>query len=49
MKAKKSSSEIAERIEQILADFRPRRILNMVMEPDEIKEGMVLAIEPIVT
>lgn len=39
-KAKKASSEIAKRIEDVLADFRPRLILNMVMEPEEIKEGM---------
>jgi MinD-like ATPase involved in chromosome partitioning or flagellar assembly len=38
--ARKSSSEIADRIESELDSFRPRLILNMVMEPDEIKEGM---------
>lgn len=38
--ARKSSTEIAERIESELDSFRPRLILNMVMEPDEIKEGM---------
>ena len=41
-KAKNSNSEIAERIEEVLNDFRPRLILNMVMEPDEIKEGMAI-------
>lgn len=38
--ARKSSSEIAGRVESELDSFRPRLILNMVMEPDEIKEGM---------
>jgi flagellar biosynthesis protein FlhG len=38
--ARKSSSEIADRIESEVDSFRPRLILNMVMEPDEIKEGM---------
>lgn len=38
--ARTSSSEIADRIEQEVDSFRPRLILNMVMEPDEIKEGM---------
>jgi len=38
--AYKTSSEIAQRIEEELSSFRPRLILNMVMEPDEIKEGM---------
>jgi len=41
-KAKSSSQEIAARIESILLDFKPRLILNMVMEPDEIKEGMAI-------
>ncbi|MCI0495703.1 P-loop NTPase [candidate division KSB1 bacterium] len=38
--ARKTSSEIADRIESEVDSFRPRLILNMVMEPDEIKEGM---------
>lgn len=38
-KAQKTSPEIAQRIEDELILFRPRLILNMVMEPDEIKEG----------
>jgi flagellar biosynthesis protein FlhG len=38
--ARKASSEIADRIESEVDSFRPRLILNMVMEPDEIKEGM---------
>ena len=42
IKAKESSVEIAERIEDVLSDFKPRLILNMVMEPDEIKEGMAI-------
>jgi len=41
-KAKESSSEIASRIEEVLADFKPRLILNVVMDPDEIKEGMAI-------
>jgi len=39
-KAHQTSSEIAQRVEDELDSFRPRLILNMVMEPDEIKEGM---------
>ncbi|HDP99159.1 MAG TPA: DUF4339 domain-containing protein [bacterium] len=41
-KAQNSSTELADRIEDVLLDFHPRLILNMVMEPDEIKEGMAL-------
>jgi flagellar biosynthesis protein FlhG len=41
-KAKNSSKEIGQRIEEVLNDFQPRLILNMVMEPDEIKEGMAI-------
>lgn len=41
-KAQKSSKEISDQIEQALTEFRPRLILNMVMEPDEIKEGMTI-------
>jgi flagellar biosynthesis protein FlhG len=39
-KAQKASQEIAQRIEDELTSFRPRLILNMVMDPDEIKEGL---------
>ncbi len=39
-KAHKTSAEMAQRIEHELSTFCPRLILNMVMEPDEIKEGM---------
>lgn len=38
--AHKKSPEIGGRIEQAISSFRPRLILNMVMEPDEIKEGL---------
>ena len=38
--ARQNSAEIAQRIEAELDTFRPRLILNMVMKPDEIKEGM---------
>ncbi len=41
-KAHHSSPEIAKRVENELETFRPRLILNMVMEPDEIKEGMAI-------
>lgn len=41
-KARQTSTEISQRIEQELSSFRPRLILNMVMEPDEIKEGMAI-------
>ena len=41
-RAKSTSQEIVKRIEEVLANFRPRLILNMVMEPDEIKEGMAI-------
>jgi len=41
-KARQTSSEIAQRIEKELDAFRPRLILNMVMEPDEIKEGLAI-------
>ena len=36
----KTNSKIIQRVEQELSSFRPKLILNMVMEPDEIKEGM---------
>ena len=39
-KARKTSVEISQKIEEVLKSFHPRLILNMVMEPDEIKEGM---------
>lgn len=39
-KAQQTSAEIAQHIEAELDAFRPRLVLNMVMEPDEIKEGM---------
>lgn len=38
-KANKISKEVAEVMENIVTSFRPRLILNMVMAPDEIKEG----------
>jgi flagellar biosynthesis protein FlhG len=41
-KAKKSSSEIVARIEDVLSEFKPKLILNIVMDPDEIKEGMAI-------
>ena len=41
-KAKGSSPEIAQQIETVISEFRPKLILNMVMEPNEIKEGMAI-------
>jgi flagellar biosynthesis protein FlhG len=41
-KARQTSAEIMKRVEDELNSFRPRLILNMVMEPDEIKEGMAI-------
>ncbi|OQX84418.1 hypothetical protein B6D60_09405 [candidate division KSB1 bacterium 4484_87] len=41
-KIKNSHPDIAQKVEQALSEFRPRLILNMVMEPDEIREGMSL-------
>ncbi len=41
-RARKKSTEMASRIENVVMSFRPRLILNMVMEPDEIKEGMAI-------
>jgi flagellar biosynthesis protein FlhG len=41
-KARQTSQEIAQRVEEELNSFRPRLILNMVMEPEEIKEGMAI-------
>lgn len=41
-KVHQTSQEIAERVEEELNSFRPRLILNMVMEPDEIREGMAI-------
>jgi len=41
-KAQQNSVEIAQRVEQELSSFRPRLIVNMVMEPEEIKEGMAI-------
>jgi len=41
-KLRQKSTEIVQRIEEVLNDFHPRLILNMVMEPDEIKEGMAI-------
>ena len=41
-KAKESSSEIVARIEDVLSEFKPKLILNIVMDPDEIKEGMAI-------
>ncbi len=38
-KAKKLSTDVVQIMEKILKKFRPRLILNMVMSPDEIKEG----------
>ncbi len=40
--AYRSSPDSAKRIENELNTFRPQLILNMVMEPDEIKEGMAI-------
>jgi len=39
-KAIKTNPEIGQRVEEELSSFHPKFILNMVMEPDEIKEGM---------
>ena len=41
-KARQTSQEIAQRVEEELNSFSPRLILNMVMEPEEIKEGMAI-------
>lgn len=41
-KAHRVDPAMAQRIEQELTAFQPRLILNMVMEPDEIKEGMAI-------
>lgn len=41
-KARQVQPAIAQRIEEELNSFRPQLILNMVMEPDEIKEGMAI-------
>ncbi|MBN2013445.1 P-loop NTPase [candidate division KSB1 bacterium] len=41
-RAQKISSDIASSMEQIITSFRPRLILNSVMEPDEIKEGVAI-------
>ena len=41
-KAKGISSEVSRLMEDIISSFRPRLILNMVMEPDEIKEGAAI-------
>jgi len=41
-KAQQTSQEIAQRVEDVLNSFHTRLILNMVMEPDEIKEGMAI-------
>lgn len=35
-----TNPEIFQKVEEELNSFRPKLILNMVMEPDEIKEGM---------
>ncbi len=39
-RAQESDKEIASRVEEALNSFKPKLILNMIMEPDEIKEGM---------
>lgn len=41
-KAHQSSMEISKRLEQEMNSFRPRLIVNMVKEPEEIKEGMAI-------
>lgn len=41
-RAKKISTDIANLVEDIVTKFRPRLILNMVMEPDDIKEGVTI-------
>ncbi|MBD3290427.1 AAA family ATPase [candidate division KSB1 bacterium] len=38
-KANKISSEVASRMETNIREFKPRLILNMIMDSDEIKEG----------
>ena len=39
-RAKKISTEVYDLMEKILSEFRPQLILNMVAEPDEVKEGV---------
>lgn len=39
-RAEKTGQALVSRVEEVLNAFRPKLILNMVMEPDEIKEGM---------
>jgi len=41
-KAKDISADVVKLMEDTIAEFRPRLILNMVMEPDEIKEGAAI-------
>lgn len=41
-KAHQTSTEIAQRVEDELNSFHTKLILNMIMDPDEIKEGMAI-------
>ena len=41
-KANEISPEITDRMETVIREFKPRLILNMIMEPDEIKEGVAI-------
>jgi len=41
-RAQKTGQALVSRVEEVLNSFRPKLILNMVMEPDEIKEGMTI-------
>jgi len=38
-RAKKISIEVSKRLEEVISQFKPHLILNMVMDPEEIKEG----------
>ncbi len=41
-RARKISLEIAHSMEEIITSFRPRLILNSVMHPDEVQEGVAI-------
>lgn len=41
-KARQVSPEIADRVIAELESFQPKLIMNMVMEPDEVREGMAI-------
>ncbi|MDZ7377618.1 MAG: P-loop NTPase, partial [candidate division KSB1 bacterium] len=41
-KARQVSPEIADRVNAELESFQPKLIMNMVMEPDEVREGMAI-------